>query len=49
MKEIIKIKTQDRELKNNRKKINITESYVFEKVHKIDSPLTRFKKKDSNN
>ena len=46
-KEIIKIRAEinEKETKETIAKINITKSWFFEKINKIDKPLTRFIKK----
>ena len=50
-KEIIKIRAEINEIetKKTKEKINETKSWFFEKINKIDKPLTKFiKEKDSN-
>ena len=46
-KEIIKLRTEinEKEMKETIAKINKTESWFFEKINKIDKPLTRLIKK----
>lgn len=52
--EIIKTRAELNEIENNKtiKKINVTKSWFFEKINKIDKPLTRLTKikreKDTN-
>ena len=47
MKEIIKIRSEinEKEMKEMIAKINKTKSWFFEKINKIDKPLTRLIKK----
>ena len=52
-KEIIKIRAEIKEIKTKKatKKINVTKSWFFEKINKIDKPLARLikeKKGESN-
>ena len=49
-KEIIKIRAEihEKEMKGTIVKINKTKSWLFEKINKIDKPLARLIKKESN-
>ena len=46
-KEIIKIRAEinEKETKETREKVNKAKSWIFEKINKIDKPLTRLIKK----
>ena len=44
-KEIIKIREEINEIETKKKKINETKSWFFEKINKINKPLTRLTRK----